>query len=243
MKSCVIIGYGRLGQTLASVLKDKYVVSILEIDPLRSLFAEKDGFKIINLGDLRSYDQVYVCVPINRFEDTIKKLKDKLKRGAVIIDTCSIKIMPVRVMKKYLPKDVQILATHPLFGPDSIKSGIPGLRFVYCPVRVNSRVLNSWIKYWSSKEIVMLAMTPQEHDRQSAYSLAITHYIGRVLAELNLRRQDVLTLGFDSLLKVVENTTNDSWQLSHDMLYLNPYVRDMRKDIIDALNKVEKKLQ
>jgi prephenate dehydrogenase len=85
-------------------------------------------------------------------------------------------------------------------------------------------------------------MSPKEHDKQAAYSLAMTHYIGRVLSELKLKRQDIVTVGYDSLLRVIEQTTNDSWQLSHDMLRLNPYVKDMRKDVTGAVNKVEKKL-
>ena len=242
MKTCVIVGYGRLGRSLANILKDKFTLSIFDIDSDRLIDAKIDGFKTISLDELGQYKLIYLCVPISNFEESLISIKDKLAADTVVIDTCSIKIYPVDLMEKHLPKKVQILATHPLFGPDSIKFGLPGLKFVYSPIRINKTQLDSWLNYWSNKGIVMHKMSPKEHDKQAAYSLAMTHYIGRVLSELKLKRQDIVTVGYDSLLRVIEQTTNDSWQLSHDMLSLNPYVKDMRKDVTGAVNKVEKKL-
>ena len=42
-----------------------------------------------------------------------------LKENAVIVDVCSVKEYPVQWMRELLPANVSILATHPMFGPDS----------------------------------------------------------------------------------------------------------------------------
>jgi prephenate dehydrogenase len=42
-----------------------------------------------------------------------------LRPGQLIIDTCSVKERPLEWMLEELPDHVQIVGTHPLFGPDS----------------------------------------------------------------------------------------------------------------------------
>ena len=38
-------------------------------------------------------------------------------------------------MSKILPEKVEIIGTHPLFGPQSGRAGIAGMRVAFCPVR------------------------------------------------------------------------------------------------------------
>ena len=46
-----------------------------------------------------------------------------------------LKTLPVEIMLRGLPPHVAILATHPLFGPQSARGGIRGLKIAVCPVR------------------------------------------------------------------------------------------------------------
>jgi prephenate dehydrogenase len=83
---------------------------------------------------LSSSDIIYFCVAISSFETVIKSVKDRLKKGAVVIDTCSVKVYPAKVMKENLPDGVYSIASHPMFGPDSGKNGVKGLPLVIFPI-------------------------------------------------------------------------------------------------------------
>ena len=62
-------------------------------------------------------DIVIVSVPINVTEETIAEIAPKMKAGSLLMDFTSIKVKPVEAMRKFAPSDVEILGTHPMFGP------------------------------------------------------------------------------------------------------------------------------
>src|SRR5208283_3643199 len=62
-------------------------------------------------------DILIVSVPINVTEDTIAEIAPKMKAGSLLMDLTSVKVKPVEAMRKFVPMDVEILGTHPMFGP------------------------------------------------------------------------------------------------------------------------------
>jgi prephenate dehydrogenase len=183
-----------------------------------------------------------LCVPISALESVVQQAKTYLRPGALVIDTCSVKVHPAEVMQRECPQTVELLATHPLFGPDSTKSGLAGLRIVFCPLRINPARLQFWQHFWQRQSVEVINKTPDEHDRLAAYSQGITHLLGRVLGELDLHAGDISTRGFESILGVIEQTTNDTWELFHDLHHYNPYTRQMRDEIVQAFNRIVAKL-
>ena len=239
---CLVVGYGRLGQTLSEIMRKQCAVAILEKDPTKQKLAKSNGFELAALEEIGQFQTIIVCVPINQFEPVIKEISGKLAPGSLLIDTCSVKVYPVKIMMDTVPKAVQIMATHPLFGPDSVKLGLKGLGMAVCPVRVEQDNLNDWHHFWRGLGVRVLEITPEEHDRAAAYTLGLTHFVGRVLGELNLKREEIATTGFNALLEVIEQTSNDTWRLFHDMQHYNPYTKEMRDKLATALADVQKKL-
>jgi arogenate dehydrogenase (NADP+) len=43
----------------------------------------------------------------------------RLKRSTLFVDVLSVKEFPKRLLLRTLPPEVDILCTHPMFGPDS----------------------------------------------------------------------------------------------------------------------------
>jgi prephenate dehydrogenase len=86
-------------------------------------------------------------------------------------------------------------------------------------------------------------MTAEKHDQMTAYSQGITHYVGRVLADLNLHPTLVDTLGYQKVLEVIEQTCNDSWQLLLDLQNYNPYGKNMRESLHESVDRVNSALQ
>ena len=86
-------------------------------------------------------DVLVIAVSIVSFEKTLLSLAPILAQRTqdlLIVDVLSVKEHPREVLIKTTPPNVDILATHPMFGPESGKHGWEGLPFVYDPVRISS---------------------------------------------------------------------------------------------------------
>ena len=158
------------------------------------------------------------------------------------MDVCSIKEHPTRAMKKILPKYVQVLATHPMFGPDSAKDGIKGKKIALCKVRINRSLYVKIKKYLVKHGLRVIETTPEEHDKQIAQSLVLTHFIGRALIEMKLKKIKLDTEGYKRLLHILGVVEHDTWQLFEDMNRYNKYAKNLRKEFVGALDRINKRL-
>lgn len=181
---------------------------------------------------------IYFCVAISSFETVIKSIKGKVKEGTVIIDTCSVKVYPAKIMRENLPQGVFSIASHPMFGPDSGKNGVKGLPLVIFPISCPKDIYNKILTDFKSWQLEVLEMSPDSHDREAAWSQGITHFVGRVLDELALQPTELATTGYRRLMSIVEQTCNDPIQLFHDLQKYNPYAKQMRMGLKGALDYV-----
>lgn len=88
----------------------------------------------------------------------------------------------------------------------------------------------------------MVEMTCEEHDRQAASTQFITHTVGRVLGAMELKPTDINTKGFDALLNLVNNTTNDSFELYYGLFLYNQNATDELERLEKAFDTVKKQL-
>jgi prephenate dehydrogenase len=232
-----IIGYGRFGKLLTKMLKSCGQISVINRAPIRV-----KGIKQIEYKDLKEADWVIPAVPISALESVLKKIKPYLKPGALVMDVCSVKVMPIEWMKKILPSNVEIIGTHPMFGPDSAKYGLAGLPLIICMVRASQETVRSVVKVFKSLKLKIIRTTPSHHDKEAAKSLALVHFIGRGLNDIKIKKQEISSLGFERLLSIDETVTNDTWQLFLDMHNFNPYARATREKYIKALVSINRKL-
>jgi prephenate dehydrogenase len=130
-----------------------------------------------------------------------------------------------------------------MFGPDSARGGMKDLPIVLCPVRLDQSRLAFWRDFFESLGLRVLHMDPDEHDHKAAFTQGITHYVGRVLADLGLVESDISTLGYTKLLEIMEQTCNDPWQLFLDLQRYNPYTKDMRTQLHRSLMRILEKLE
>jgi prephenate dehydrogenase len=238
---CSIIGFGRFGQLLAKILREEFSVVVFDVRGNREE-AQRLGVEFVTFEQACHAPTVFFCVPISEFEKALRAAVPHLRPGALVMDTCSVKVHPAEVMRRELPETIQALATHPLFGPDSARNGLQGLRIVLCPLRVSQETLDVWRDFWQRRGVAVVEKTPDDHDRLAAYSQGITHFLGRVLGELDLNSTEITTKGFEDILGVIEQTTNDTWQLFVDLQQYNPYTKEMRDKLVQAFNTILAKL-
>ena len=118
MNSVGIIGLGRFGKVLASILQKGYQISGYDIEEISPL----PGIEFHNLEKVLKEDVIFIAVPIRHFKSLIVDIAPQLNEGTTVIDVCSVKSYPVEIMKQFLSQDIGIIATHPMFGPDSFLS-------------------------------------------------------------------------------------------------------------------------
>ncbi len=228
MEKVGIIGYGRFGKLLEKLLSKEFDVSIY--DP---------ALKNSNEDDVLQADTIFVATPIREFENVIKHIATKLNNSTVI-DLCSVKIYPVDMMKKHLPENIGIIATHPMFGPDSIDAN-DKLNFVMHKVRDEQNCYEKW-KNFFKKEFNVIELTPEEHDKLAAESQSIVHFVARALKEFGVKSSAIDTQGFKNLLTLVDNNCKDTWELFSDLQNYNPYTKAMFKKLEVSCNTIKSKL-
>lgn len=232
-----VYGYGRFGKLWANILAKDFKVKVYTRRGLTNDEVD-EGIEISSKEDIFDCDALFFCVAISSLEEVLIDSKKYFKENCLYFDTCSVKVEPANWMKKHVPSKSQIIATHPMFGPDSYLSTDDNLPMVMCNINAQVNVFEEWSNYFSTKKMDVEIMTVEEHDEMVAYSQGITHYVGRVLADLNLGPSAIDTLGYRKLLEIIEQTCNDTWQLFVDLQKYNPYTKKMRESLHESIEKI-----
>lgn len=235
-----VYGLGRFGYFWSKVLAQKNIVKVYSRNQSRET---PENTIRVSEDELCSCDIIFLCVAISAVEKVLEQIKDKIGDNTIIADTCSVKMYPVEQMKKILKPGTPILATHPMFGPDSARKGVQGLPIVLSNIRLTDEQFSYWDEHFQSYGMDIYKMTPEEHDREAAYTQGVTHFIGRVLSDLELKSSGIGTAGYNDLLDIITQTCNDPWQLFMDLQRYNPYTKDMRDNLAKSLKKVMNSLE
>jgi len=209
----------------------------------KSAEISRTGARAASLETVCRQDIVIPCVPISVFREVLQDITPLLRPDGLIVDVCSVKEYPVRLMTDILPHTVSILATHPMFGPDSASDSLEGGKICLCRVRIPEKSYQNIKAYLTAKGLVVIEATPQQHDEQIATSLSLTHFIGRTLAEYGAKQLDIDTEGYKRLLHILEVVERDTWQLFLDMNRYNPYAKKKRVAFMEVMREINDRLE
>jgi prephenate dehydrogenase len=238
-----LIGYGRFGRLTVKNLSPDFEVVVHTRNPDKAADIAAAGGRLVSMEEAGAKKIVILCVPISAMRRTLRTIAPMLRPDAVVVDVCSVKVYPAQWMQELLPPSVEILATHPMFGPDSAAKSVSGHKIVLCPERISPERYHK-IKQWLEKRgLTLIETSPEEHDRKIAVSLALTHFIGRSLAEFGAPPLDIDTEGYKRLLHILGVVNNDTWQLFEDMHHFNPFAREKRRDFLRAMTKIDAHLE
>ncbi len=230
-----VYGLGRFGSFWARVLKDHK----LEVCGYSRHAREAiDGVPMVGEDELLQSDVIFLCVSISSFSEVVERIKDRIKPGALVMDTCSVKLYPADIMQKRLYGKCNLIATHPMFGPDSGKNGVKGLPMIMCPLSAPVVEVARWEKLFRSWGLEVIRMSCDEHDKQAAWSQGITHLVGRVLGGMDLKDTPIATVGFKAIRAVEEQTCHDPLQLFYDLQRYNPYTKEMRSSFLKSTDRI-----
>ncbi len=250
MYNIVIIGYGRFGELLAEILGAQFRISIVENDESRRQTALQNKHNLIQLTDIGQFDTVVFAVPISCIEQVIVEASQYILDEQLVMDICSVKVHPANVMNKYL-SHAKLIATHPMFGPDSASKGLAGLQVAVCPLNAGKDLTNQVVTMWRHLGVEVVTTTPEQHDKDAVMSQSFTYSLAKILLGVDMSGVTLTTRSYQALSEVAKLSANDSEQLFHDMLYYNPYFAEMKAElqksientshILDSIEKEQKK--
>jgi len=236
-----IIGFGAFGQLIAQYANGYF--ELLAYDPSTNLkdAAVDLGVSLTSLDVVAQCDVVVIASPVSSFESIVNSVAAVCRAGALIIDVGSVKVQPFDIMKRLLPKNVDVVATHPLFGPQSARDGIRGLKIAVCPIRGRRHLhLAAFLRKHLGLRVIMA--TPQEHDREAATVQGLTHLIAKVLQSMAPLPSRMTTRSFDLLVESISMVQNDAPEVFEAIESANPYAADVRRQFFRLAYELDVKL-
>ena len=187
-----IIGAGKMGVWFAKFFNSKgYSVTLADRkkEKIANLKKELQVKLTTNFKEaVTDADQVLICVSINAFEEVVKTISPALHQGQVVMDICSIKETPVKVMHENI-KEALVLGTHPVFGPGS--NGVKHKAYVFTPTNTEEEKFAQEFKKWlEQEEAHVFIMTPKKHDELMSVVLGFPHFLGLVACETLLEQKN-----------------------------------------------------
>ncbi|MFQ3547779.1 MAG: prephenate dehydrogenase/arogenate dehydrogenase family protein [Termitinemataceae bacterium] len=235
-----VYGLGRFGSFWAHLLSRRFSVYAYDIDPD---IPPPEGVQRVPLERLCKVPILFLCVTIRALPEVLTQIRPLLSPTTIVADTCSVKVLPGRWLQEYLPSETPLLATHPMFGPESAKEGLDGLAIMMDPIRLDEEKTRFWEDVFAGYGLSVVRMTCDQHDREAAYSQTLTHFVGRSLNKVGLQDTVIATRWFKKLQGVVKQCVRDSYLLFEDMQKLNPYADEMRQRVIQCFIETEQDLQ
>ena len=224
-----LIGYGAFGRLTARHLEPWF--EILAYDPVAT--KAEGSARLTDLAKIAACPVVILAMPVEALAATLAAIGPRLRPGAIVIDVGSVKVGPARLMADHLPAHVQAVGTHPLFGPQSARDGIAGLRIAVCPVRGDrtARRVAAFCRH--ALKLKVFFVSPEEHDREAAVVQGLTHLISRVLLSMEPLPTRMTTASFERIMQAVEMVRYDSPAVFRAIERENPYAAEVRNRFFD----------
>ncbi|WP_135610657.1 prephenate dehydrogenase [Methanococcoides sp. AM1] len=177
MKMLIIGGTGGMGQWFTKFFLSHGYEVIVWGSSGKTEIADQMGVEFATDLDreIREADVVVITVPIDITARVIKETAPKMKSGSLIMDLTSIKAEPVNTMREYAPEGVEILGTHPMFGPS-----IPTLQGQIVIMSPTKGRCDKWFPImhdlFEQSGAHIEIIDPQEHDQFVSVVQGLTHF-------------------------------------------------------------------
>ena len=211
-----IIGAGKMGRWFTKFFLEEGDSVIVSSRSEEKLLKLRDEFGVeiaSNVNAVKKADRVLICVPIENFEAVVKEIHSQVRPDQVVMDICSIKEIPVKIMHEYIKTGVT-LGTHPVFGP-GVKS-IENQNFVLTPVNdKEKRFAESFRSWLEERRANVFIMSPRKHDELMSVVLGLPHFLGLVVCDTLLsspnflETKEVAGASYEMLLTLAEAVASE----------------------------------
>jgi cyclohexadieny/prephenate dehydrogenase len=191
MKNILIIGCGLLGSSLLRRVQKKkiakkiyvYEKSKANISIIKRL--KFSGTIVSKLQDgVTKADLIILCTPMSEYKNIIIKMNRFLSPKTIITDVGSTKFESLKIINKFLRKDIFWTSSHPITGSEvsGPKHGKQDLfENKWCVLikekKTNPGHLITLGKFWKKIGSNVVVMTPKKHDKIFSITSHLPHLI------------------------------------------------------------------
>jgi prephenate dehydrogenase len=223
-----LLGFGAFGRLMAQHLQPH--LRLVVCDPARPPQPDPSGQGLVpgDVAAVAACDIVVLAVPVDAMAQAIASLRPHLRAGTVVLDVGSVKIEPARLLLEGLPEPVEIIGTHPLFGPQSARDGLAGLKIALCPIRGGSTGrIAAFLRRTFALDVILT--TPDAHDRDMALVQGLTHLVAKILVRMEPVPRRMTTRSFELLMQATEMVRHDAPGVFLAIERANPHARAVRE--------------
>ncbi len=237
-----IVGFGAFGQLAARHLGLHFEVSAYDPSEDVAEVAKQLGVRLSSLAAVSQADVILIAAPVSSFEQVVREIAVVCKPRTLIVDVGSVKVVPSDIMRRLMPEDVDIVATHPLFGPQSAATGIKGLKIAVCPIQGRRHArLAAFLRKALGLTVIMT--TPEEHDQEAAVVQGLTHLIAKVLLRMGPLPTRMTTKSFELLTEAISMVQHDAPEVFEAIEKANPYAENVRRRFFELAASLSVELE
>tara|TARA_B100000427_G_C15488520_1_gene586453 strand:- start:58 stop:957 length:900 start_codon:yes stop_codon:yes gene_type:complete len=186
-----IIGCGLIGSSvLRRLKKNKSAKKVVSYDNSKSVseIVKKENLSdqlAANLSEaVKNSDFILIATPLSSFENIINSIKDNLKPGSILTDTCSVKTSVNNIIRKLKIKNSTWIPGHPVAGTENSgpNAGFPDLfqdrwTILSPDKNVKDAEIKKTVLFWESMGSKVKIMSVEDHDKIISLTSHLPHVI------------------------------------------------------------------
>ena len=249
-----IIGCGLIGSSIFKGLKkvgsikkiitydnDKSVNEIIKKDKLSDEIFKSAGAAVKNS------DLIIIATPISSFENVLNSIKDNLKTGSILTDTCSVKTGVSKIFEKMNLKNSVCIPGHPVAGIENSgpKAGFADLFknkwTILTPSKsTHENTIQKVSNFWESLGSKVKIMSDEDHDKILTFTSHLPHVVAYNIVKTSMSHDEEVK---DDIIKYSAGGLRDFTRIaSSDPIMWRDIFIDNSALIIQAIDKFIKNL-
>ena len=249
-----IIGCGLIGSSIFKGLKkvgsikkiitydnDKSVNEIIKKDKLSDEIFKSAGDAVKNS------DLIIIATPISSFENVLNSIKDNLKTGSILTDTCSVKTGVSKIFEKMNLKNSICIPGHPVAGIENSgpKAGFADLfknRWtILTPSKsTDENAVQKVSNFWESLGSKIKIMSDEDHDKILTFTSHLPHVVAYNIVKTSMSHDEEVK---DDIIKYSAGGLRDFTRIAaSDPIMWRDIFIDNSALIIQAIDKFIKNL-
>jgi len=248
------IGCGLIGSSIFKRLKktgstkkiitydnNKFVNEIIEKDKLSDEIFNSAGEAVKNS------DLVIIATPISSFENVLNSIKDNLKTGSILTDTCSVKTGVGKIFEKMNLKNSICIPGHPVAGiensgPESGYADLFKNRWTILTPnkKIDEKVVKKVSNFWESMGSKVKIMSDEDHDKILTFTSHLPHVVAYNIVKTSMSSNEKVK---DDIIKYSAGGLRDFTRIAaSDPIMWRDIFIDNSVLIIQAIDKFIKNL-
>jgi prephenate dehydrogenase len=196
-----------------------------------------------NVEAVSKADVVILAVPIETTPQIIREIGPHLKEGSLLTDVTSVKEEPAALMYQFVRPGVEVLPTHPMFGP-RVRS-LEGQVVVLTPSQ-SGDWYERVVQFLENEQVRILVTSPDIHDRMMSIVQGLTHLayisIAAAIERLGIEVKDSRKFAspiYSLMLDIIARIVAQNPYLCYSLQTHNRYVAEVHQIFLETYQELK----